>query len=141
MNKYRKKFERRYGVKWEYQNQKSVQRYYAFKRKRQGQQLNPDYKVGKNLPKLISIDQSHYLSDDNESRGGSTDAFSGNALRSRSGYLSPGSPTSAGAAEFVSQRSTLRHRISANNVISDPKMKEATGYPTVRVRGDSIIEM
>lgn len=41
--RYRKKFERRFGVKWEYQNHNNVKRYLSFKRKRQGYQLNPSY--------------------------------------------------------------------------------------------------
>lgn len=35
--RYRQKFERRYGTKWEFQNQYNVRRYIAYKRKRQGQ--------------------------------------------------------------------------------------------------------
>jgi hypothetical protein len=34
VKRYRKKFERRYGVKWEYQNHNLVKRYISFKRKR-----------------------------------------------------------------------------------------------------------
>jgi len=47
VKRYRKKFERRFGMKWEYQNKTNVKRYLAFKRKRQGQMLNPSYQVGK----------------------------------------------------------------------------------------------
>jgi len=34
VKRYRKKFERRFGIKWEYQNHNNVKRYLAFKRKR-----------------------------------------------------------------------------------------------------------
>ena len=36
VKRYRKKFERRFGSKWEYQNKNNVKRYLSFKRKRQG---------------------------------------------------------------------------------------------------------
>ena len=78
MRQYRKKYERRYGVKWEYQNSKNVQRYYAFKRKRQGVQINPMYTgIGKGAPRLLNLEQSFYVSESNRSRDGSTDAFTG----------------------------------------------------------------
>lgn len=112
VKRYRKKFERRFGMKWEYQNKNNVKRYLAFKRKRQGQQLNPSYQVGKSYPKLVNLDQSHYVSEGNRSRDGSTDAYTGmkaGDASTMSGFLSP-----ATAADRASQRGTLRGALSQN---------------------------
>ena len=57
--------------------------------------LNPHYNKSKkeHTPRLIDIDQSHYMSDRDRSRDGSTDAFSGNIRRggdfTLSGIMSP----------------------------------------------------
>lgn len=82
VKRYRKKFERRFGIKWEYQNYNNVKRFLAFKRKRQGHQLNPSYQIGKNYPKLVNLDESYYVSDRSRSKSrgsrtkdGTTDAF------------------------------------------------------------------
>ena len=100
-------------MKWEYQNKTNVKRYLAFKRKRQGQQLNPSYQVGKQYPKLVNLDQSYYVSEGNKSRDGSTDAFTGvkpdGGSSSMTGFLSPGTAT-----QDFSQRGTLRGALSQN---------------------------
>ena len=96
VKRYRKKFERRFGMKWEYQNKNNVKRYLAFKRKRQGQMLNPSYQVGKSYPKLVNLDHSYYVSEGNKSRDGSTDAFAGmkpDGSATMSGFLSPNTAT------------------------------------------------
>lgn len=102
-------------MKWEYQNKNNVKRYLAFKRKRQGQQLNPSYQVGKNYPKLVNLDQSYYQSEGNKSRDNSTDAFTGMKGQpdgsTMTGFLSPGMSND----NFSSQRGgTLRNGLSQN---------------------------
>lgn len=131
VKRYRKKFERRFGMKWEYQNKTNVKRYLAFKRKRQGQMLNPSYQVGKQYPKLVNLDQSYYISEGNKSRDGSTDAFTGvkpdgSSMTQMTGLLSPGT-----ANADLSQRGTLRGALSQNAFASG-----ALGGPS----GGSIID-
>ena len=109
VKRYRKKFERRFGNKWEFQNRNNIKRYIAFKQKRQGVHLNPSYQVGKNYPKLVNLDHSFYVSENNKSRDNSTDAFTGMKFgdQTGSGFLSPGS-------DFLSGRGNLRGLLSQN---------------------------
>lgn len=112
VKRYRKKFERRFGSKWEYQNKNNVKRYLSFKRKRQGQMLNPSYQLGKPYPKLVNLDASYYVSEGNKSRDGSSDAFAGNTkdgTTAMSGFLSPGTANH----DFSQRGGTLRGAISS----------------------------
>lgn len=60
--RYRKKFERRFGVKWEYQNQQNVRRYIAYKRKKQGH-VEVGAKDGKDFPRTNSGGDETLFSD------------------------------------------------------------------------------
>ena len=123
VKRYRQKFERRFGSKWEFQNRINIQRYIAFKRKRQGVHLNPSYQTGRenrDKKKLIDIDQSFYVSEVNKSREGSTDAFTGlkfgdmtgahTGYQTGSGFLSPSTEAFSGNA--FSGRANLRGILS-----------------------------
>ena len=73
-----------------------TRRYLSFKRRKQGMMLNPYYDKAhkETTPRLVALEQSHYISDRDRSRDGSTDAFSGNIRRggdfTLSGIMSPG---------------------------------------------------
>lgn len=111
VKRYRKKFERRFGSKWEFQNKNNIKRYIAFKRKRQGVHLNPSYQIGKSYPKLVNLEASYYVSEGNKSRDASTDAFTGfrfgDNTNTGSGFLSP-------STDFLSGRGNLRNVLSQN---------------------------
>jgi len=59
MNEYKIRFEREHGIKWEYQNERLVQRYITFKRSRQA--------LSKNLERPIPAANELELSQISES--------------------------------------------------------------------------
>ena len=83
MKLYKKRFEQRHGIRWDYENNKNIER---FKNRKQAvQRLRPNKNAHKhrgNKAKLLDIDQSHYLSENN---GSTVDVFSSNNGAQRNG--------------------------------------------------------
>lgn len=83
MKLYKKRFEQRHGIRWEYENDKNIERFKL--RKQAVQRLRPNRNAHRHRgkkAKLFDIDVSHYLSDKD---GTTEDIFSSKAGGERNG--------------------------------------------------------